>query len=266
MIPRAQIQEWRNLGYPWKTDAMVEQDLIITRVLVELFEDEKIASYLIFRGGTALHKLFLDEPLRYSEDIDLVQLNPGPIGLVFDAIRDRFYDWLVEPKRKTGPDTATLSYKVESEDQPPLPLRIKIEINIREHSPILPIAYKKLKMSSRWFNGESKIQVHQLEELLATKLRALYQRRKGRDLFDLAHALRMLPVDSNVVVKTFEKYLETEGNRISASDFRINMAAKLKHPGFARDCDPILRPGIKTDLEEDYDLINRKLISLFSHV
>lgn len=103
MIPRAFIQEWRNKGFSWKTDAMVEQDLIITRILVELFDEESIASHLIFRGGTALHKLFFTEPFRYSEDLDLVQLKPGPIGPLFNSIREKFHDWLGEPKRKTGP-------------------------------------------------------------------------------------------------------------------------------------------------------------------
>ncbi len=78
MIPRANIIEWRTTGYPWKTDAMVEQDLLISRMLVELFHNEQICESLIFRGGTALHKLFFPEPLRFSEDIDLVQREPGP--------------------------------------------------------------------------------------------------------------------------------------------------------------------------------------------
>lgn len=264
MIPRSDIQAWRNKGFPWKTDAMIEQDLIITRVLIELFEEKKTASCLLFRGGTALHKLFFDKPLRYSEDMDLVQLEPGPIGPVFNSIRDKFIDWLGEPKRKIGPDTATLIYKVNSEDQPPLPLKIKIEINIREHLPFLSIEHKTLEIQSRWYEGKSLIAVHRLEELLATKLRALYQRRKGRDLFDLATALRTLKVDTNKVVDTFIKYCEADGIRIGAKDFRDNLKAKLDHPGFAHDCDPILRPGWAFDFRSDCELIDRELLSLLT--
>ena len=265
MIPRAYIQEWRNRGFPWRTDAMVEQDLIITRALMELFDEKSIGSQLVFRGGTALHKLFFAEPYRYSEDVDLVQLKPGPIGPLFNAIRDRFYAWLGEPKRKTGPDTATLSYRINSEDQPPLPLRIKIEINIREHSPFLPIEHKTLEIQSRWFKGTSAVSVHRLEELLATKLRALYQRRKGRDLFDLAMALRTLKVDSRTVVNTFKKYCDGAGIRIGVADFRENLLAKLDHPGFAHDCDPILRPGVAFDLRSDFELIDRELFSILAN-
>lgn len=64
---------------PWNTDAMVKQDLIICKALVCIFGDEFLASQLAFRGGTALHKLYLHPQQRYCEDIDLVQINPGPI-------------------------------------------------------------------------------------------------------------------------------------------------------------------------------------------
>jgi len=57
------------------------------RMVVELFRNEQICESLIFCGGTAFHKLFFPEPLRFSEDIDLVQREPGPIGPLFDMIR-----------------------------------------------------------------------------------------------------------------------------------------------------------------------------------
>lgn len=78
MIPRAQITAWRSVA-PWPDDAQVEQDLVLTRALIELFSRDFLRRRLAFRGGTALYKLFLDNPLRYSEDIDLVQRSPEPI-------------------------------------------------------------------------------------------------------------------------------------------------------------------------------------------
>ncbi len=55
----------------------MEQDLVISRALVELFSRKTIAENLAFRGGTALHKLHLAPAMRYSEDIDLVQMRDG---------------------------------------------------------------------------------------------------------------------------------------------------------------------------------------------
>lgn len=79
MIPRAHITAWRAHA-PWSTDAQIEQDLIISRAIVEVFSDPLLSGSLAFRGGTALHKLYLTPPARYSEDIDLVQVEGGPIG------------------------------------------------------------------------------------------------------------------------------------------------------------------------------------------
>lgn len=69
MISSAYIREWRQSA-PWTQDAQVEQDLILSRALVEIFSHLHLAKNLAFRGGTALYKLHLSQA-RYSEDIDL---------------------------------------------------------------------------------------------------------------------------------------------------------------------------------------------------
>jgi len=71
MIPERAIIEWRE-SVPWIKEVMVEQDLIICRALVAIYNDDFLSSRLAFRGGTALHKLYLSPQPRYSEDIDLV--------------------------------------------------------------------------------------------------------------------------------------------------------------------------------------------------
>lgn len=83
MIPQAAITQWRKIA-PWINDFHIEQDLILSRALVEIFQDEGVSNSLALRGGTTLHKLYMNEPLRYSEDIDLVQHKEGPIGPILD--------------------------------------------------------------------------------------------------------------------------------------------------------------------------------------
>ncbi len=78
MIPRDYITEWRT-EVPWVQDFQVEQDLVISRALVDIFSHPLLSQALAFRGGTALYKLHLRPPARYSEDIDLVQINAEPI-------------------------------------------------------------------------------------------------------------------------------------------------------------------------------------------
>jgi len=72
MIPKDYITAWRSQA-PWILDAQVEQDLVISRAIVELFRMPEIAESVVLRGGTALYKLFFSPPSRYSEDIDCVR-------------------------------------------------------------------------------------------------------------------------------------------------------------------------------------------------
>lgn len=78
MIPALNLVAWGNV-VPWADNRQVEQDLIISRALVDIFSDALLREGLRFRGGTALNKLHFPAPLRYSEDIDLVRTSSGPI-------------------------------------------------------------------------------------------------------------------------------------------------------------------------------------------
>jgi len=89
MIPQRYIEQWRAVA-PWTLDTQVEQDLVIARTIVEMYSDDLLKKSLAFRGGTALHKLYLKPQIRYSEDIDLVQINPEPINPILKRMRERF--------------------------------------------------------------------------------------------------------------------------------------------------------------------------------
>jgi predicted nucleotidyltransferase component of viral defense system len=240
VIPRAQITAWRAVA-PWATDAQVEQDLILSRALVQIFSNATLSACLTFRGGTALHKLFLNPPSRYSEDIDLVQVKPEPIGPTLTALHKTLDSWLGEPRRKQSEGRATLAYRFDSEIPPVTPLRLKVEINTREHFSAFGYVRKKFTVKNLWFDGKAELVTYSLEELLGTKLRALYQRKQGRDLFDRAAAFRKAPkLDPKRVVASFLKYIEREGLRISRAEFEANMAEKIEDAEFRSDIKPLL--------------------------
>ena len=223
MIPRAQITAWRAIA-PWSTDAQVEQDLMLSRALVEIFSESTLSSHLAFRGGTALHKLFFIPPSRYSEDIDLVQVKPEPIGPTLTNLRKTLDSWLGEPRRKQSEGKATLIYRFDSEIAPVTPLRLKVEINTREHFSVFDYVPKKFTVKNPWFNGETELITYSIEELLGTKLRALYQRKQGRDLFDLAVGFEKIPtLDAKKVVSCFLRYMEHEDLSISRAEFESNL-------------------------------------------
>lgn len=169
MIPQRYIQEWKEQA-PWPTDAQVEQDLIIARALIELFSDELINKSLAFRGGTALHKLYLKPQIRYSEDIDLVQINSEPIVAVLKRIREKLASFLGTKRTVLQHiHNNTVIYRFETSTQPVISMRLKIEINTREHFNVLGLKEIPYKVENTWFTGECNLTGYELEELLGTK-------------------------------------------------------------------------------------------------
>ncbi len=245
MIPKAHTARWRDVA-PWSSDDQVEQDLIISRALVAIFSDDFLKENLAFRGGTALHKLYLHPAPRYSEDIDLVQIKEGPIKPILKRL-DEVIDFFEEERVvKVKANNNTILYRFTSETS--TRLRLKIEINCREHFNLFDWEPFPFKVESEWFKEESEITTYKLEELLGTKLRALYQRKKGRDLFDLYYAHQHAEVDWDQVLHCYEEYMKfVEGKPPTAKQFMLNLEEKKTSDLFLGDMEGLLRTGIKYD-------------------
>ena len=263
MIQRAFITEWRSRA-PWPLDSQVEQDLILVRALVDIYSEEIIRNRVALRGGTALHKLFSTNPERYSEDIDLVQVEAGPIGAIMDAVRRRLDPWLGKSQWKQGHGRVTLYYRFMSEMEPVIPMRLKVEINTREHFSVLGLVKRRIDLESRWFSGGAEITTYDLDELLGTKLRALYQRKKSRDLFDLWTAFRHSSIDRKRLVECFQRYIEHDGLRVSRAEFDANLRNKLADPDFGRDIEPLLATGVMWNQEAAAEYVLHEIVPLLS--
>ena len=153
-------------------------------------------------------------------------------------------------------------YRMNSEIPPVALLKLKLEINTREHFSALPLKQHPFAVESGWFTGQCHIPTYHLNELLGTKLRALFQRKKGRDLFDLWHGLTTGGAVPAVIVATFKKYMKEEGHSVSQKEFRENLANKIKDPIFLGDTKDLLRPGIEYDHRAAHQLIDQRLLSL----
>lgn len=263
MIPQRYITEWKSVA-PWPTDAQVEQDLLISRVLYEIFSDDLLKKSLAFRGGTALHKLYLQPQIRYSEDIDLVQVDSEPIHPVLKRIREKLAP-ILGTKRKVEQHihNNTVIYRFETSTQPVINMRLKIEINTREHFNVLGIKEFPFKVESSWFFGECLISTYEIEELLGTKLRALYQRRKGRDLFDLFWALSHHDLDIEKVLQCYKVYIDfSVENPPTKKQFLANMEEKMSDEEFLQDIYSILKPELEYDNMSSFNLVKGRLIDL----
>ena len=257
MIPQAYITAWRKKA-PWQEDFQVEQDLVIERALMAIYSDEYLKERLAFRGGTALHKLYLSPAARYSEDIDLVQITAEPFGPIMDKLREVLSFLGDKPIRKQKQHNNTLIYRFDSEGG--IPLRLKVEVNCREHHTIFGIKDVKYAMQSEWHTSEVLIPSYQLEELLGTKMRALYQRRKGRDLFDMWFAITQGNVDPNSIIEAWNFYIKEEGNSVTKKEFLENMEKKILDQDFLVDMEGLLRPGLSYEITEAYEFVKRELL------
>ena len=246
MIQRAFITQWGTV-VPWSSPRLVEQDLIICRALVSIYDDPFLKEHLAFRGGTALHKLYLQPQPRYSEDIDLVQLVPGPIKPVFERLQS-VLDWLPGRSTEQTRTSNKMKFRYLSEVEPQVPMRLKIEINCVEHRTVLGTETKPFSVESDWFSGRCDIPVFRLPELLGTKFNALYGRKKIRDLFDLDYALRKADVDVGALLRCWRAYREGACEpKVGRRAIVSNLEAKLADPDYFSDMENFLAPGVAFD-------------------
>jgi len=241
MIPVMNITAWSKT-VPWAEQRQVEQDLIISRALVELFSDPFLRDNLRFRGGTALNKLHFPQPMRYSEDIDLVRTEASPIGPILGRMREVLEPWLGRAAFDQSPVAPKLRFRVPTEDKISTgDIRLKVEINTREIEIYDRPNVISFHVENPWFFGATEIPTFTHEEMLATKLRALLQRDKGRDLFDLAHALDVFEeLDAGRVIEYFQRYLGRTDLKILRAEAEKRMFSKLREPGFLNDMRPLL--------------------------
>ncbi len=242
MIPSSYIQAW-SAKAPWPDSRQVEQDLIICRALCDLFNAPALNGKIAFRGGTAINKLLFKQPLRYSEDIDLVQTRAEPIGATVDAIRD-VLSWLGKCNREQAGHSMHLIFKFTPEADAQSTLKLKVEINTREHESLFGIKSYPFEVESDWYRGKTEIASFEPEELFGTKLRAMLQRRKNRDLFDLHHGLDQLALDTGKLIACFDYYLTLEGNLITRAVAEQRMLEKLTR-SLTEDIAPLLPAGVR---------------------
>ncbi len=163
----------------------------------------------------------------------------------------------------------TFIYRFESETPPVTPLRLKIEVNTREHFAVLGFVKRQIAINNPWFEGKAEVVTYELEELLATKLRAFYQRKRGRDLFDLAMALARRPeLSPDKAIRCFLRYMETGRSHVSRAEFEANLAEKLADRVFRADVGPLLALNagawIDFSVVRAEESVHRSFISLLS--
>lgn len=262
---------------PWSTQHQVEQDLLLCRAIVALFDDAFLSGQIAMRGGTLLHKVHLAPPSRYSEDIDLVVVGTRPEEHIRRAIRRVLTDVLGTPKasvwgtiklalRNSVKPSRVLrmTYSIPSIIEPGRMLDIVVEANVTERKPHLSVVEIPFSFSFRAKSIQTRIKGYDIHEMLGTKMRAMFQRKRGRDLFDLYWALTKstTPVNPSAIIESFQHYMKQEGTRAGRAEFVGILEAHLKDRGFCSDMEALLRSRISYDPQSAGSYIKTNLLSL----
>jgi predicted nucleotidyltransferase component of viral defense system len=262
---------------PWPTQPQIEQDLLLCRSMAALFNDKFLHGQIAMRGGTLLHKVHLAPPSRYSEDIDLVVFGDRPEDHVRKALRRVLSDVLGEPKTSAGEAiqlairnavkpsrVLRMTYSVPSVSEPGSMLHVVVEANVTERKPHRSIVESPFEFSFRDELVKTLINGYHIHEMLGTKMRALFQRRRGRDLFDLYWALTIAKpaVEPAAIIESFLHYLRQEGGAASRAEFIGILDAHLADRGFCSDMKTLLRVGVDYDPQAAGEYVRNRLLSL----
>lgn len=242
MIPAAFVTAW-SARAPWPSPAQVEQDLLLSRVLIEIYQDDFLRDELVFRGGTCLHKLHLPTPRRYSEDLDFVRMTSSGIAPLTQAVTALGERLGFEVSTRISQHPKIYLRTTASDGTA---LRIKVEVNTHERSPAQPLISVPHVVDSPWWLGQGDIITFTPAELVSTKIRALFQRKKGRDLYDLWLALTELNLDPDDILDAYPTYAPPG---LTAKRAIADLEAKVLNPSFRTDIAPLIDP-----LSDDYDI------------
>ncbi len=236
MISLDALNAWRP-HHPWADDEQIEQDLIMTRVAIEIASHPELRDRLVWRGGTCLHKLFLPAALRYSEDLDYVaydlSIEANDMRTIRTGLREVAERIGLEVSKNPKTTRTRLTERFAYRSLGDTNRRIKVEINLDDVPPIEPLDRRQLVATTDWWRGGADVLTFQPVELIATKFRALAQRSKGRDLNDLDVAHHQLSLDDERLAHAAAHYLFHAD--VHPNMFRARLAAHLADPDFTAD-------------------------------
>lgn len=216
---------------------LAEQDFRLIHILKDIYADEFLAERLCLKGGSAINKLFLKETPRLSVDLDFNAIGKKEeIMEERSEIKDKIIALLKEQdpnykiKTKTRYEQTTILAKyttvfgtVQS---------IKLEISFVERFPVLNKVEKELLLPIT--NEKFNVATYSIEELAATKIRALYDRLKGRDIYDLYHVSKLNP-DKVILRKLVLYYFYRTRKIFNPKIFFKNIESKFRSKKFVDD-------------------------------
>ncbi|MEX1264463.1 MAG: nucleotidyl transferase AbiEii/AbiGii toxin family protein [Actinomycetota bacterium] len=203
MIPQAEV---RALAAEWQLRMdVIEKDYMLGWLLAGIAQEPELRDTWVFKGGTCLRKCYY-ETYRFSEDLDFTVGPGGPqepadLSRVFVGVADWLFeasgiqlrvgdDSFVRRKNRRGNPTTQGRLAFSGPNQPPQLPKVKLDLTSDE---VLVSGSVGRPIAHPYSDGVlpvSSVPCYSLPELFAEKLRALAERCRPRDLYDVIHIYR----------------------------------------------------------------------------
>jgi len=225
---------------------IIEKDYVLGWLLAGIANNNELGPYWIFKGGTCLKKCYF-ETYRFSEDLDFTLTNPAHLNQEFLTNNfKKVADWIYkqsgieiphenivfevyENPRGKSCVQGKMSYRGPLKPHEPLP-RIKLDLTTDE---IVVLEAAKRKVDHPYSDQPEKgifINCYCFEEVFAEKLRALAERERPRDLYDVVHLYRYdgYKPDRSVVFNTLKKKCNFKGMDVPTMEFLTSKPERIE--------------------------------------
>ncbi|OQA90910.1 MAG: hypothetical protein BWY26_01300 [Elusimicrobia bacterium ADurb.Bin231] len=232
---------------------IVEKDYVLAWLLAGISNQSELNTSWIFKGGTCLKKCYF-ETYRFSEDLDFTLTKPEHLDKDFlTNVFQNIAEWVNEttgieiPKNEISFEVfknprenlsveGKISYKGPLQPTGTLP-RIKLDLTTDEILALNPVSREVHHPYSDKPSTGIHIQCYCFEELFAEKIRALAERLRPRDLYDVIHLKRHNSMNPNrdILMDTLKKKCEFKGiqtpsmNSIAAKPERAELESEWKN-------------------------------------
>ncbi len=184
----------KNLKYPL---AIAEKDYFLA-IVSKIVYDSPLRDRLVFKGGTAIHHCYLDQ-MRFSEDLDFTSLDPK---IKLEDVKKIFEPYSFLEIKKEYVSGATIKLERLKYDGPlGQPNSLKLEIDFIQNV-ILPT--QEMTYNNIW-KVDTKVNVMDVREIVAEKIRAANDRARYRDFYDLFQILKNFKINLLEITKLIKQ-------------------------------------------------------------
>lgn len=237
MIPREALSHWDDV-VPWDDSSLVEQDLALTRLILDIANHPTLFDKLSLKGGTCLHKLWLPEPWRYSEDLDYNRIVSSDPLEIINSLRevasDTGFSDTIFKQNKLFLHLWLLDALKDGQE-----FRVKIDIQREIKPDSSAYQYRQLVIDSPWYNNRASVRANTAEDIIASKVLASFQRARPRDLFDMWAAIKAGIVTYADVASRFASYRPDNPERWNTGKAARNLVAKLSDHSYIAELERI---------------------------